>query len=535
MAYTNNTNFYNSVISNAYANSITGQIQRIEDAHEAIRSKAIELGLKIPGEAKLTANAANAEEMLLQANHQILDTAAAINNIPMNNHGDTTLTPDVATYTVPVGYNAIPYTVSFDLTKVSGTADVLDVLVGKTFYKDGQLVTGQMADIKKAKATTIGSYKPEDSETSKLYLEIPQTGKYTANESRLESDINYYAGTKLEIPVEIKVNELGETIVDSSQAIKAFPEGYYTGLNITAVFKADSTNKVINVANSVFGALTKGGVLQVEEGFDYLAPGATYQIQEGTVEDGSYVVNPDSGQVEFTGCKVATAGWLDVAKEEELRKIQYTPVEAKFSVNAATGLTTVETAGWVLAGTELGGLNPSTITFEGPTKADENLSIDNTVILQNDYYVRLQTTPGYVAATDKVINLGVAKTTSQESTETENATTVTSKHWKVVTSEGYNPNTTVTELTVKDGSVSNALGIDGEGNCFVQVTEGWVSGDPVQLDTKAVNAKFELTETYLSSVNNASESEFVIQAPEKSLMASLSVDTSYLFSRLANI
>jgi hypothetical protein len=533
MAYTNNTNFYNSAISNEYANSITGQIQRIEDAHDAIRSKAIELGLKIPGEAKLTANKDNAEEMLLQAKHQILDTAAAINNIPMNNHGDTTLTPDVATYTVPVGYNAIPYTVSFDLTKVSGTADVLDVLVGKTFYKDGQLVTGQMADIGHIEATAFGSHKPEDSETSKLYLTIPQTGKYTAG-NRLESDINYYAGTSVEIPVEIKHNELGETIVDSSQAVKKFPEGYYTGLNITAVFTNDPTNKVINVANTV-GTLTKGGVLQVEEGFDYIAPGIPYQIQEGTVEDGSYVVNPDSGQVEFTGCKVATAGWLDVAKEEELRKIQYTPVKAKFSVNAANGLTTVETAGWVLAGTELGGLNSSEVKFEGPAKADTNLSIDNTVILENEYYVRLQANPGYVPQIDKVINLGVAKTTSQASTEKANAQQVTSQHWSVVTSEGYNPTTTVTELTVKDGSVSSVLGTNSKGQCVVQVTEGWVSTGTVVLDTKAVDATFELTETYLSSVNDASESEFVIQAPEKALMASLSVDTSYLFNRLASI
>jgi hypothetical protein len=44
------------------------------------------MGLSIPAGKKLTHNAAGTSSLLLTEDHHILDTAAAINNMPVNTH-----------------------------------------------------------------------------------------------------------------------------------------------------------------------------------------------------------------------------------------------------------------------------------------------------------------------------------------------------------------------------------------------------------------------------------------------------------------
>lgn len=265
MAYGNTQiNYYDdtSIIKTSYTANISGQISRIDDAHKAIRSKAIELGLKIPAGKRLTANASGTSDLALSTSHNILDTAAAINNIPINTDVSQTLKAG-GSYTVPVGFNAIAYTITANSLsgQTGGNATANDILSGKTAWVNGVQITGN----------------------------IPQ-----------------YTSQTIELPVTITVNATGETIATSS--IKTFPKGYYSGaINIKAVYDSTSTsnNKVINIANDAGSLTSQKGNLTIPGGYDYFAPNASYEIPDATFKAAS-----NTGKV-----TVETSGWVDAGDE----------------------------------------------------------------------------------------------------------------------------------------------------------------------------------------------------------------------------
>lgn len=530
MAYNTVTNYYNSNIADSYGANISAQIKRIEDAHKVIRSKAIEMGLKIPQGAKLTSNASGTTELLLKDSHHILDTAAAINNMPINTDQSQTIDAG-SSYTVPVGYNASEYiiTASNLSGQTSGTAAAADILAGKTAWVNGTKVTGTMSNLSgNQKATGIGSYT--NNNDNYLQIAIPATGKYT-KDSFLQSDIRYINHQDVEVPVTVITTETGETLFDSSKMV--FQTGYYsTPFNVHAVYKPGDTNKVINISNTVGTTLSaKEGSLTIPTGYDYLAPNAAYKIKDGTISAVTYSANSATGVITFGGGEVETAGWVssDVAKPST-----YTPTKAVYTTDPVTGLATVTTAGWVTKDSTVGGLKPGSTTLSGPTIASSATTIGGTSIAANEYYVKLDTTAGYIGTNSKAINIGRAITKAITSSATSGGTTITTKRWKVTTSKGYNPSEVITELVVQDGTVNPSVTIDDSYICSIQITKsGWVDAKTVSLTINAADQACSLNEDILSKTNNSTPIE--VTAASGSLMKSLTIDTSYLYSRLASI
>lgn len=527
-------NYYTngSIIKDAYAANISSQIQRIEDAHNAIRSKAIDLGLLIPAGAPLTHNASGTSPLALTADHHILDTAAAINNIAINQHTSKSLAAG-ATYTVPVGYNAVEYVITASgLTdQTTGTALAQDILAGKTAWVNGELVTGIMANLAgNRESTNFGSYTKNGS--SYLQVAVPATGKYTEG-SFLQSEIKYITPADVEVPVTIITGQNGETIVDSSKL--NFAPGYYSGaFNVHAVYEKGE-NKVINISNTVGATLSaQTGKLTIPKGFDYLAPNASYEIQTGSVAAVTRTVNSETGEITFAGGEI-TAGWLS---GNVTKPANYKPVAAEYSVNAATGLVTVTVAGWITKGTTLGGLTPGSATLEGPSKATSATTIGGTSIAANDHYVKLTTTAGFIGSETKAINLGTAKTTTVASSATSGGTKMTSKRWKVTTTKGYNPSDVKTELYAQDGVITPTVAIKDDNTCQITVSQaGWVDAKTIAVTIAAEDQKCVLDEAALGATNVSGDGkcEVTVQAAPNTFMKSLSIDTSILFNRLASI
>lgn len=530
MAYNTVTDYYDINIADSYGANISAQIKRIEDAHKVIRSKAIEMGLKIPKGEKLTNNASGTTDLLLADSHHILDTAAAINSMPINTHSSRTIDAGTS-YTVPVGYNGIEYTITASNLsgQTSGTAAAADILAGKTAWVNGAKVTGTMSDLSgNQEATGIGSYT--NSNGTYLQIAVPATGKYTSG-SFLQSNIKYINPSDIEIPVTVITTNNGETILDTSKMV--FQTGYYsTPFNVHAVYKAGETNKVINISNTVGTTLSaKTGSLTIPTGFDYLAPNAAYTIKDGSITAVTRSVNSETGVVTFGG-GVTTAGWIS---SDVTKPATYTPVAAVYETNHTTGVATVTTAGWVTKDSTVGGLNPGSTTLSAPARASSATTIGGTSIAAGEYYVKLDTTAGYIGTGSKAINIGVANISTGTSSATSGGTTITTKRWKVTATKGYNPNNVTTELVVQDGTINPSVTIDNSYNCSIQITKsGWVDAKTVSLTIQASDQAYTLGE-YDLSMPNAETPEITIEAAQGSLMKSLTIDTSQLYSRLASI
>lgn len=529
MAYNKEiTNYYSSLVADAYASNISAQITRIEDAHNVIRSKAIELGLYIPANTKLTH--AGTTDLLLAATHHILDTAAAINNIPINKDTNKSLNAG-ASYTVPVGYNAVPYTITANTlsSQTSGTAAAADILSGKTAWVNGSKLTGTMANLAGNQAASeFGSYTKDSA--AYLQIEIPATGKYTVG-SYLQSDIRYITPTEVEVPVTIRKAETGETIVDTSKF--QFAAGYYSGpFNVKAVLDTESDNKVINIANTVGATLSaKSGTLTIPTGYDYLAPNASYTVKSGSVSAVTRHADPETGVVTFAG-GTTTAGWVS---SNVTLPATYTPPAAAYEINPVTGLATVTTAGWVTKDSTVGGLAPGSATLSGPTKATAATTIGGTSISANQYYVKLTKTAGYISAGESAINLGLASMSSATSSATSGGTKITTKRWKVTTSQGYNPSAKTTELYVQDSVLNPAVTIGEDYACTLNITQsGWIDKKTVTLNINAADQTYQLGNDDLDNADGSGY-EVVVQAAEGTLMKSISIDTSVLYSRLSQI
>lgn len=653
MAYNNTIiNYYNTVIANSYESNISGQITRIEDAHKAIRSKAIELGLSIPAKAKLTSNLNGTTDLLLSDVHHILDTAAAINNIPINEHVDKTIDAGEQ-YVVPVGYNAKTYTIkSSGLSgQTPGTATSFDILVGKTAWVDGQQITGTLPDKSGDQSISSFNYYTEGGKNY-LYFSVPGTGKYVDG-AKLKSSILYNSGSTVEIPVTVNTTSTGETILDVSQ--KSFPAGYYSSdINIKAVYKAGETNKVINIDNAVGQLTAQSGKLSITSGYDYFASDATYSIKEGSITDVKRNVNSDTGSITFEG-GVVTEGWIS---NNVVLPTTYTPPTATFDINTTTGKLTVSAAGWITKGTELGGLSAGSAIMTGPVRntGSAAITVGSVSIAKNNYYIQLNKTAGYITSGTEGIDLGnttlayntltsagsnaksvenkyfsitalkgyndsnlVQNLTIANATYTKNSTSgvitvskggwidagsygglnqgsvtlsnvqtqggsastingvsipagkhyvkvdvtagyvtgnestalnlgkvivndgtssgtktndITSKKWNVNISQGYNASEINKVFEVKSGSINNSVTISGDDyNCTLNVTEGWVDTQTVELN---INAK---DQSYVLQPDDLNDEDHVLQinAAEGTLMKSLTIDNTIIYNRLSQI
>lgn len=518
MAYSNTqVNYYDdtNIIKSSYAATISGQLSRIEDAHTAIKKKAIELGLKIPAGKRLTTNASGTSDLALADSHNILDTAAAINNIPINTDTARTLNAG-GSYTVPVGFNAVAYKVTAktlsDQIICDPAAGTADVLSGKKFSTNGTVQTGTMAD-KSGDQTASGKGSYTSNSTNYLYLTIPATGKYTSG-SKLKSDIVYRSQAAVEIPVTITVNATGETIATGSS--KTFPAGYYSGsFSIKAVYDSTSTtNKVINIDTEV-GELSynPSGVnrLKITDGYDYFAPDAVYTIKTGSISAVTRSVDTSTGVVRFSG-GTTTAGWIS---SNVSLPATYTPTDAVFSTDATTGKVTVTTAGWVKTDKDITGLQAGSATMSGPKQNSDG-----------DYYMELVKTAGYITKGTSTTVLGTTALSAAPLTSAgSNATTINSKYFKVTASAGYNAGTLTKNLTVQNADYSTS---SSTGKITV-TTAGWIAANTVLGWGNAT------AQSYTMDGDDITASTFEVLCATNTPMTKLTVNTDVILRRLQAI
>lgn len=273
------TTILTSVETN-YPATISGQIDRIGDAHEIIQAKAYEMKLNIQAKQG-DSNSKSTSAIRLEKNgdHQIMDTASAINSINVqqfllkagNNYvstDSTTLTSGIE-YKIPVGYNTTELTIG--LPSLVGNATANQVLSGKTFYNDSYTKqTGTMTD---HNGNVIGGGVSSYIKDGKNYLrtKIAQSGYYDSNDY-ITTDRSWYTGEQ-SINLNIKKTTINnnDTYVCTSGSL---PEGYYKNATIKYDISEaiDSEGKVFNIYDSPKSEVTlihQTGTILVPTGYDY--------------------------------------------------------------------------------------------------------------------------------------------------------------------------------------------------------------------------------------------------------------------------
>ncbi len=517
-------NVYNTLIQNSYASTISGQIDKIEDARDVIKSKAIELGLKIPARQKLTSNAQGATDLTLIESHSLLDTAAAIDTIVVNTPPSETASSLGAggSYTVPVGYNKVAYTITASglSDQTGGDANPLDILWGKTAWVNGAQVTGAMLDKTGDQgASGISSYQHTDGKHY-LALTIPETGKYEGGKS-LQSNIAYnYADELLILPITIYHTDKEELAIDTSQA--TFQAGYYSGaFNVQAVLK-DGGNKVLNVSNNVPTLEGQSGNLIIPDGFDYFAPNASYTIKEGSIADIQLSGDKDTGQVKMYGGEV-TAGWISSINTSAI----YTPPTAEFGTSDVSGKIKVTAAGWISKDTEIGGIQQ--VSSLEVSDVQRNGSTATQTVPANSYYVSATVTQGYVATTTtKDLDLGVSKFyLTLDTTSMKEINEITASTFYGVSTEGYTEGQ-ITEYKVKKGTIGTPS-VDNNYILKVPVQEGWVSTSVITYEGQ--DQQYAMSEADM----RVSDHTFTVEAQPNTLMKSLEINTRIIYDKLSSI
>ena len=274
----NITEVLTTVNTDNYPATISGQMDRIGDAHEIIQAKAYEMKLNVQANQgdKKPASAVRLEK---NGDHQIMDTASAINSINVQQFllkaGNDYVSADSTTlksgihYTVPVGYNTTELTIG--LPSLVGNATANQVLSGKTFYNDSYTKqTGTMTD---HNGNVIGGGVSSYIKDGKNYLrtKIAQSGYYDSNDY-ITTDRSWYTGEQ-SINLNIKKTTINnnDTYVCTSGSL---PEGYYKNATIKYDISEaiDSEGKVFNIYDSPKSEVTlihQTGTILVPTGYDY--------------------------------------------------------------------------------------------------------------------------------------------------------------------------------------------------------------------------------------------------------------------------
>lgn len=297
-----------------YPETISGQIDRIGDAHEIIQAKAYEMKLNIQanqGDSKST----SAVRLEKNGNHKIMDTASAINSINVqpfllktgNNYisadsitlDSTTLTSGIE-YKIPIGYNTTELTI--ELPSLVGNATANWVLSGKTFYNDSYTKqTGTMTDHNgNVPGVGVSSYIKDGKNC--LRTRIAQPGYYDSNDY-ITTDRSWYTGEQ-----SIYLNITKTTINNNDTYIctsGSLPEGYYKNATIKYDISEaiDSKGEVFNIYDSPTSEVeltNQIGIIPVPTGYDYQT-NRSYSI-----------INAIGEELDNGTFKVTTAGWTPI-------------------------------------------------------------------------------------------------------------------------------------------------------------------------------------------------------------------------------
>ena len=416
----NITSVLTTVDATNYPATIAGQIDRIGDAHEIIQRKALKMKLKVPagqGDSK------SEKTTLLTQNNLLMDTAAAINTISINN-GAVKVLKEGETYIVPVGYNVGEYKISAKtaagyLTETTLATSGVDLISGVTAYTiqggESIKVTGKLADYRTG---TDNQYKPATSYTNNantLAVKIPATGAYSSD-NYLKTSIRY-APTVDTLSIDVKhAKQEGSNDVALIDDF-IIPAGYYPTDKSVPVRVTDDGKNIgeINVEKKKIA--TGAGDVIPSPGFDYLklvkidAAGGFSILDNGSRElsVGSYNTTNNGYAVTAANVvgKFSTAGWITTANNTDSSVVVGKLPKATFgftnNIVKSTG------AGYIPSGETLLTMSPYT---HGMSIAQTTTAIthpgDNTVdVAANHYYVKFNVkTPGYATVGDHYQDIG---------------------------------------------------------------------------------------------------------------------------------
>ena len=459
----NITSILTTVDATNYPATIAGQIDRIGDAHEIIQRKALKMKLKVPAGQ---GDSRSETTTLLTQDHLLMDTAAAINTISINN-GATKVLAEGETYTVPVGYNVGEYTISAKtaagyLTETTLTSSN-DLISGLTAYtiRGGKStkITGSLANYRDGDQAAT-SYK---NSSSKLAIKIPATGAY--------SSANYLTTT---IPYKTSAGNLTINVKRTGSANTALiedfvvPAGYYpTDTSVKVTVMDDKVNiGEINVQTTK--AATGAGTVTPSDGFDYLK-----QVTVGAASGFSILDNyervlaVDSYNTAIKGYivtandvvgKFSTAGWITTANNTDPSVVIGNVPKATFgftnNIVKSTG------AGYIPSGETL--LTMSSYTH-GMSIAQATTAItesgDNTGnVAASHYYVKFNVaTAGYATVGDHYQDIGSKVSCSDFKTSATGSVTYADKAVNAKTTYlditgNYQPGAQYIKATVRSAS-----------------------------------------------------------------------------------
>ena len=459
----NITSVLTTVDATNYPATIAGQIDRIGDAHEIIQRKALKMNLKVPagqGDSKPEATT------LLTQDHLLMDTAAAINTISINN-GATKVLGEGETYTVPVGYNVGEYIISAKTAAGYLTETTLnssnDLISGLTAYtiRGGKStkITGTLANYRDGDQAST-SYK---NSSSKLAIKIPATGAYSSS--------NYLTTT---IPYKTSAGELTinvkHTGSDDTALIENFvvPAGYYPTDTSVKVNVIDNNENIgeINVQESIIA--TGAGHVTPGDGFNYLKeviinPAGGFSILDNGSRElsvGSYNTTNKGYAVTAANVvgKFSTAGWITTANNTDSSVVVGKLPKATFgftnNIVKSTG------AGYIPSGETLLTMSPYThgMSIAQTTTAITNPGNNTVDVAANHYYVKFNVkTPGYATVGDHYQDIGSKVSCSDFKTSATGSVTYADKAVNAKTTYlditgNYQPGAQYIKATVQSAS-----------------------------------------------------------------------------------
>lgn len=459
----NITSVLTTVDATNYPATIAGQIDRIGDAHEIIQRKALQMQLKVPagqGDSKPEATTA------LTQDHLLMDTAAAINTISINN-GAIKVLEEGGSYTVPVGYNVREYKISAKtaagyLTETTLTSSD-DLISGLTAYTiqggKSTKITGTLANYRNGDQAAT-SYK---NSSSKLAIKIPATGAYSSS--------NYLTTT---IPYKTSAGDLTINVKRTGSANTALiedfvvPAGYYPADTSVKVTVMDDKVNIGEINVQSTKAATGAGTVTPSDGFDYLkqvtvGAASGFSILDNGARElsvGSYnTANKGYGvtAANVVG-KFSTAGWITTANNTDSSVVVGKLPKATFgftnNIVKSTG------AGYIPSGETLLTMSPYT---HGMSLAKATTAIapsgDNTGnVAASHYYVNFNVkTAGYAVTGTHYQDIGSQVSCSDFKTSATSSVTYADKAVNAKTTYlditgNYQPGAQYIKATVRSAS-----------------------------------------------------------------------------------
>ena len=398
----NITSVLTTVDATNYPATIAGQIDRIGDAHEIIQRKALKMNLKVPagqGDSKPEATTA------LTQDHLLMDTAAAINTISINN-GAIKVLKEGETYIVPVGYNVGEYKISAKtaagyLTETTLAPSGADLISGVTAYTiqggKSTKVTGKLADFRAGNQAAT-SYQ---NNSSKLAIKIPATGAYSSS-NYLTTTIPYLTSAG-NLTINVKRTGSANTALIEDFVV---PAGYYPTDTSVKVTVMDDKVNIGEINVQATKAATGAGTVTPSDGFDYLKQ-VTVGAASGfsILDNASRVLAVDSYNTAIKGYivtandvvgKFSTAGWITTANNTDPSVVIGNVPKATFgftnNIVKSTG------AGYIPSGETLLTMSPYThsMSLAKTTTAITNPGNNTVDVAANHYYVKFNVdTAGY--------------------------------------------------------------------------------------------------------------------------------------------